>query len=46
MAVKDRFTLINLRTGPWGFSEEELTRAIESKDFRELEFWRRPSYGL
>ena len=44
-AVKDRFTLLNLRQCPWGFSEGELTRAIQSKDFLNLDFWRRASYG-
>ena len=45
-AVKDRFTLLRLRQCPWGFSEAELTRAIESKTYRELAFWRSASYGL
>ena len=45
-AVKDRFTLTQLRQCPWGFSDDELSRAIESKQFRELEFWQRLSYGL
>jgi len=45
-AVKDRFTLTQLKQCPWGFSDEELSKAIESKQFRELEFWQQLSYGL
>ena len=45
-AVKDRFTLTHLRQCPWGFSAEELTRAIETRDYLDLEFWRRASHGL
>jgi hypothetical protein len=45
-AVKDRFTLTQLRQCPWGYSEAELTRSIESRDFKDVAFWRRLSYGL
>ena len=45
-AVKDKFTLTGLRQCPWGFSDAELTRAIESKDFQQLDFWRSLSFGL
>jgi hypothetical protein len=46
MAVKDRFTLTRLRQCPWGFSDEELSRSIESRDFEKLDFWRSVGYGL
>lgn len=45
-AVKDKFTLMSLRQCPWGFSDEELSRAIESKDYQQLDFWRSLSFGL
>lgn len=45
-AVKDRFTLLSLKQCPWGFGDQELERAIRSKEFRELEFWRDLAYGL
>lgn len=45
-AVKDKFTLTKLRQCPWGFSDDELTRAIATKDFQSLEFWRDIAYGL
>ena len=40
LAVKDRFTMTQLRQCPWGYSEEELTRAIGSGAVRDLDFWR------
>ena len=39
-AIKDRFTLTSLRQCPWGFSEEELTKAIASKAYTKLSFWK------
>ena len=45
-AVKDSFTLTSLKQVPWGFSDEELTKAIESKAYKELAFWRTASFGL
>lgn len=45
-AVKDRFTLTGLKQVPWGFSDEELEHAIASRDYKELDFWRRAGYGL
>ena len=44
--VPGQFTLTHLRQCPWGFSEEELTRAIASKDYTQIDFWRRLDYGL
>jgi hypothetical protein len=46
MAVKDRYTLTALRQCPWGYSDDELSRAIENKDFENLEFWRTISFGM
>ena len=45
-ALKDRFTVLSLRMCPWGFSEEELTRAIVSKDVFDTDFWRDLAHGL
>ena len=45
-AVKDRFTLTHLQQCPWGFSDDELMAAISSKQFKQLDFWRRCSFGL
>ena len=45
-AAKDRFTLINLKQCPWGFSDEELMRAILTKDHFDLAFWRDLDHGL
>ena len=45
-AVKDRFTLTHLKQCPWGFSEAELTRAIESGAYRDVGFWRDFAHGL
>ena len=45
-AVKDRFTLTSIKQCPWGFTEEELSRAIASKEYLELDFWRNISHGL
>ena len=45
-AVKDRFTCVQLRQCPWGYSEDELSRAIDAGDLKELGFWRSIAYGL
>ena len=45
-AVKDKFTLTTLKQCPWGFSDDELERAIASKDILEIDFWRDITYGL
>ena len=45
-ALKDRFTLLKLKQCPWGYSDEELMRAILTKDVMRLEFWRDLAHGL
>ena len=45
-AVKDRYTLMQLKQCPWGFSEEELSRAIGTGAYKKVDFWKRCSYGL
>lgn len=45
-ALKDRFTVLSLRSCPWGFSEDELVNAIEKKQLGDLNFWRDSAHGL
>ena len=45
-AVKDKFTLLSLKQCPWGYSDDELMRAIAAKDHLEIGFWRDASFGL
>ena len=45
-AVKDRFTVTKLRQCPWGFGDDELERAIQTGHYKELDFWKRCSFGL
>ena len=45
-AVKDKFTLTKLRQCPWGFSDDELSRALASGQYTEIDFWRNIAHGL
>ena len=41
-----KFTLTKLRQCPWGFSDDELSRALASGQYTEIDFWRNIAPGL
>lgn len=39
-AVKDRFTVLELRLAPWGYDDDDLGAALKSGAVNELDYWK------
>ena len=40
IAVKDRFTVLELELAPWGYDDDDLGAALQSGAVRDLDFWK------